>query len=137
MALICDTGVLYAAANTDDANHEACASLLAARGHEAAVPAPVLVELDWLICSRMGFDAFDHVLQSVEIGALDVLDLTVGDYARVQELCRRYDDLGLGFVDASVIAIAERLGEREIATLDRRHFGTVRPRHVDSFTLLP
>ncbi|MFF7778494.1 hypothetical protein ACFZCG_29260 [Streptomyces tanashiensis] len=40
-------------------------------------------------------------------------------------------------MDASVIACAERLGVREVATVDRRHFGAVRPAHVDAFTLLP
>lgn len=39
--------------------------------------------------------------------------------------------------DASVVAIAEEIGAREIATLDRRDFSVVRPQHVDAFTLLP
>lgn len=38
---------------------------------------------------------------------------------------------------ASVVAVAERLGLTEIATIDRRHFSVVRPRHIDAFTLLP
>lgn len=46
-------------------------------------------------------------------------------------------DLPLGFVDASVVAVAERLGERQVATLDRRHFSVVRPRHVKAFRLVP
>lgn len=50
---------------------------------------------------------------------------------------RDYDDLPLGTTDASVIALAERLGVREIATLDRRYFTAVRPHHIDAFTLLP
>ncbi|MFI5714029.1 hypothetical protein [Kribbella sp. NPDC051620] len=50
---------------------------------------------------------------------------------------RRYADLPLGLVDASVIALAEQLELQEIATLDRRHFSVVRPNHVDSFALLP
>ncbi|MDQ2738090.1 MAG: VapC toxin family PIN domain ribonuclease, partial [Actinomycetota bacterium] len=45
--------------------------------------------------------------------------------------------LPLGAVDATVIAVAERLGITEIATLDRRHFSVVRPAHVEAFTLLP
>ena len=59
------------------------------------------------------------------------------DLARMAELVRQYDDLPLGTTDASVIAIAERLGISEIATLDRRHFTAVRPRHVEALTLLP
>jgi uncharacterized protein len=39
----------------------------------------------------------------------------------------------MGVTDASVIAIAERLGIVEIACTDRM----VRPRHVEAFTLLP
>jgi hypothetical protein len=35
------------------------------------------------------------------------------------------------------LAVTERLGEPKLVTLDRRHFGTLRPRHVDVLTLLP
>jgi uncharacterized protein len=53
------------------------------------------------------------------------------------ELVRKYSDLPPGAVDASVVAIAERLGVHDIATLDRRHFGVVRPRHVAHFAIVP
>jgi predicted nucleic acid-binding protein len=59
------------------------------------------------------------------------------DWLRIAELVARYDDLPLGTVDASIVAAAERLGIRTIATLDRRHFGVVRPRHADAFDLVP
>jgi len=36
-----------------------------------------------------------------------------------------------------VIALAERLGITQIATLDRRDFSVVRPAHTDAFILLP
>ena len=52
------------------------------------------------------------------------------------ELVERYIDLPLGLVDAAVIAIAERLGLREVATVDHRHFRIVRPRHVEAFPSL-
>jgi hypothetical protein len=45
------------------------------------------------------------------------------------ELVGTYLDLPLGIVDAAVIAIAERLGLTEVATVDHRHFSVVRPRH--------
>ncbi len=53
------------------------------------------------------------------------------------ELSEQYASLGLGGTDASIVAIAERLHIAQIATMDRRHFAVVRPRHVDAFTLLP
>jgi uncharacterized protein len=49
----------------------------------------------------------------------------------------RYVALPLGTTDATVVAIAERLGATEVATLDRRHFTVVRPAHANAFTLLP
>ena len=77
------------------------------------------------------------LLDSIAEGELQVVVLEQSDYARMSELVTTYADLPLGMVDASVVAIAERLDVREIATIDRRHFSVVRPRHVDAFTLLP
>ncbi len=59
------------------------------------------------------------------------------DYRRVSELLDRYRDLPLGFVDAAVLAVVERLKETKLATLDHRHFTSVRPRHVPALRLIP
>ena len=53
------------------------------------------------------------------------------------EVVEQYDDFPLGTTDASVIALAERLGVSEIATIGRRHFTAVRARHVEHLTVLP
>lgn len=137
MALIVDTGVLYGAYDTRDAAHLACATLLTTSPETLTIPAPVVVELDWLLTSRRRPEAFLTLLDAIETGAVEVADLTVPDYVRSRELCRRYRDLPLGFVDATIVALAERLEETAIATLDHRHFSLVRPRHTASFTLLP
>lgn len=55
----------------------------------------------------------------------------------MSRLVAAYANLPLGAVDASVIAIAERLNTPEVATLDRRHFTVVRPHHTHSLLLLP
>ena len=68
---------------------------------------------------------------------LQVIDLALGDYARRVALIEQYADLGLGLVDASVIAIAENRGITTLATLNVRDFNVVRPRHTDAFTLVP
>lgn len=137
MALICDTGPLYAAIDRKDEDHEACAELLGASDEALVIPAPVVVELEWLVTTRLGEAPFDAFLASVVNGEVEVEALAPEDYVRARELCARYIDLPLGFVDASVIAVAERLGERKVATLDRRHFSVVRPKHVKSLRLLP
>jgi uncharacterized protein len=137
VALVCDTGPLYAAMDRSDPAHNVCAALLGEAAEPLVVPAPVVVEVDWLAGRRLSPAAFDAFLSSVEDGSVLVEELTAGDYARIRRLCRRYDDVPLGLVDASVITVAERLGERKLVTLDRRHFSVVRPRHVRAFTLLP
>jgi uncharacterized protein len=68
---------------------------------------------------------------------LRVVDLATTDYEHAVELVQQYSNLPLGAVDAFVIAVAERIGAIEIATLDHRHFAIVQPKHVAAFTLLP
>ncbi len=70
-------------------------------------------------------------------GAYRIEHPTTADLERCVELQRTYADLRVGVVDASVLAAVERLGEPKLATLDHRHFGTMRPRHVDALELLP
>ena len=76
-------------------------------------------------------------LRSLATDTLTVEALTSADYGRAAELVDGYRDLPLGTVDATVIAVAERLHVTTIATLDRRHFSVVRPDHTTHFELLP
>ena len=62
---------------------------------------------------------------------------TSDDLRRAAELVERYADLRLGGTDASVIALAERLGDSTIFTLDRRHFAVVQSSAAAGLTLLP
>lgn len=137
MALICDTGPLDASMDRADADHDVCAELLTSSVEALLIPAPVLVELDWLANRRLGPEPFLAFLADLEAGAIKVVDLLSADYSRVAELLEHYSDLKLGFVDAAVMSIVERLGERKLATLDHRHFATIRPRHVGTLELLP
>ena len=121
----------------DDADHERCAPLLRPGSERRVLAAPVLVELDHMLGRELGSDAFPALLGTIKAGELDVEDLTASDYERVTELMRTYADLEVGFVDCAVLAITERLGEPKLATLDHRHFGTMRPQHVEALELLP
>ena len=76
-------------------------------------------------------------LRSLADGDFTPVDLSSADYARMADLVTAYESLPLGTTDASVVAIAERLGLTDVATLDRRHFTVVRPKHADALTLLP
>jgi hypothetical protein len=137
VALIFDTGPLYASLDRSDQDHAACRSLIEAAQEPLVIPSPVLVEVDYWIGHRLAPGALIALLGDIESGAYRVADLEPEDYARTRELCDRYADADIGFVDAAVFAIVERLGESKLATLDRRHFSLLRPRHRDAIDLLP
>jgi predicted nucleic acid-binding protein len=77
------------------------------------------------------------VLDDIASGAYRVEELQRADFVRIRQLCAQYADADIGFVDAAVLAVVERLNEPRLATLDRRHFGTLRPRHTEALHLLP
>ncbi|BCB78601.1 PIN domain-containing protein [Phytohabitans flavus] len=135
--IICDTGPLVAALNRKDADHTRCVDLLEKHPGPLLVPGPVLTEVCYLLESRVGAHGEAAFLAAVADGELQLVGLTQPDLRRMVELVKAYADFPLGAVDASVVAIAERYGCADIATLDIRHFSTVRPRHVPNLNLLP
>jgi uncharacterized protein len=125
VTVVVDTGVLYAYYDADDRWHAAARALLSAEAGRLVVPAPVLPEADHLLGRRLGAEARQALYRGIVNGHYFVLDLPRGGYERVLELNDTYADLGLGFVDAAVVAIAEELGLGRIATTDRRHFPAI------------
>lgn len=135
--LIVDTGPLLAAADSSDAHHEACRLLLETHPGPLVTNALVIAEAAYLIARKLGPGADASLFDSITDGTLGIEDLSLDDWARAGELVRQYADLRLGGTDASLVAIAERLGAVTIATVNRRDFAVVRPRHVPAFELLP
>lgn len=137
MALILDTGPLYASPDRSDADHTSCRRLIENTTEELVIPAPVLVEVDYWIRTRLYPGVLLSVLDDIASGAYRVEELQRADFVRIRQLCAQYADADIGFVDAAVLAVVERLNEPRLATLDRRHFGTLRPRHTEALHLLP
>jgi predicted nucleic acid-binding protein len=135
--LIVDAGPLVAAAATRDRNHERCVELLTGTPGPLVVPMLVVTEVAYFLADRIGETAERSFAASLRSGELLAEPVEPVDWDRIGELLIQYDDLGLGIVDASVVAACERLGQTELATLDRRHFSVVRPRHCAALTLLP
>ncbi len=135
MLAVVDTGPLYASLDRDDSDHQACATELSRPGLRLVIPVLVVAEVGYLAATRLGADVEATFIQS--LGALDVDAPPPQEWARMAELIRQYEDFPLGVTDASVIALAERLGTPDVITLDRRHFHAVRPRHCEALQLLP
>jgi uncharacterized protein len=137
VALVLDTGPLLAALDAADPDHPACAALVTGAREDLVVPSLVLAELDYWCHKRLGGDVWIAFLDDVLAGAYRAEPPTDADLRRCRELQSAYLDLRLGVTDASVIALVERLNEAKVATLDHRHFGAVRPVHVDALQVLP
>jgi uncharacterized protein len=137
LPLILDTGPLLAALDANDPDHTRCAALITEAREDLVVPGLVLAELDYWCLERLGVDAWLVFLEDLLAGAYRVEHPSDRELQRCRELEAEYKDLKLGVVDASIVALAERLGEHRVVTLDHRHFSVVRPAHVDAFELIP
>lgn len=132
---IVDSGPLVAAANSADPDHQACLRALQEPGVHLVIPALCIAEAAYLIQSRRGPRMEARFLRGME--AFDIQAPHSGDWRRIGELVEQYADFPLGGTDASVVALAERFRTDQLITLDHRHFRAVRPRHCESFRLLP
>ena len=68
----------------------------------------------WLVEERPDIEA--AFLEAIAAGEFEHVPVTTTDIARMADLVRAYADLPLGAVNASVIAIAERLKLTDVAT---------------------
>jgi len=134
--ILVDTGPLVAAANRKDARHAESVAALAAASRPRLVPGLVIAEVCYLLARDAGTAVEAQFLRSFS-GFLTVVDVTAVDLDRAAELVEQYANLPLDATDACLVALAERLKITDIATLDRRDFGIVRPCHVNALTLVP
>jgi predicted nucleic acid-binding protein len=137
VTVIADTGPLYALIDSDDAWHKRVVKWWRENREPLVVPVCVLPEVCYLLHTRISRQAEAAFIRAVTEGEFVVESLESEDIARAETLARKYADLDLGFVDATVIATAERLDATEVLTTDRRHFSAVRPHHVGAFRLSP
>lgn len=132
-----DTGVLYALVDERDPAHSASRDAIRREREAIVAPQVLLCEVCYLLRSRFGGQAEAAFVASLRGSEWGLEPITSADLPRIAELVQRYAEAGVGFVDAAIVTMAERLGVRRIYTLDRRHFSLVRPRHVEAFELLP
>jgi predicted nucleic acid-binding protein len=123
--IVVDTGGVIGLLDADDRHHRRLVQLFDAHGPEWVLPWSVLPEVDHLARARLGASVAGAFLEDVAAGRLLVEWGNQEDLRRAATLDARYSDLELGLVDASVMAVAERLGARAIVTLDERDFGAV------------
>lgn len=134
--LLIDTGVLVAAADSNDPHHDRSARIVLDDIGPLMTTGMVIAETAYLLDRELGPQAEAALYTSIVDGDLEVEPLVRSDWDRVRELVTTYSDLRIGGTDASLIAVAERLGITRLATLDETHFRVVRPHHCDALELI-
>jgi uncharacterized protein len=133
-AVLADSSGLLALLNKKDAHHEAVKPFATAN---LLVSSTVLCEVDYMATKYLGEHAARAFLQGQARGEWQLLAFDTVDLEKANEIRVRYKDIPLGFVDSSLLALAERYRIPQILTLDRRHFWAVRPQSFGHFELLP
>jgi predicted nucleic acid-binding protein len=122
VAVLLDTGIVYAYYDRSDRWHDAAEKLLRTEVGGLMLPGPVVPEVDHLLGARLGREARHVFYRGVVEASFLLIDIAQDRVARVEEIDRQFADLDLGYVDAAIVALAESLGIARVATADRRHF---------------
>lgn len=123
--IVADTGAILALIDRGDRHHKTLRAIYDAGSDAWLLPWAILPEVDYLLASRVSPKAQETFLGDLAEGAFQVEWGDDGDLVRAYELCRQHRALQLGLVDGAVVAVAERLHAKAIATLDLRHFGAI------------
>ena len=137
MIALLDTGFLYALFDSDDVHHNDARKVLEFPGLEPVLPDTVLVELAYLLQARLGHSRMRAIMRELAHDPPFLISLMPEDLTRIETILTDYADVRLDFVDASIVAMAERLDIRHILTVDRRDFQIIRPRHCAHFDIFP
>lgn len=132
-ALICDTGALIDYLVESAPDHELFREAIdGARARY--VPGLVLAEVDYFLRDERA--AMRTFMDDLARGAFTYAPPTLDQLQRAMKIDERYSDLSLGLVDASIVALAERVDIRRIATRDVRHFAAIRLHDDTPFELV-
>jgi predicted nucleic acid-binding protein len=137
VAILLDPSVVLAAADVADLNHRAAVAWFARADEPLLLGALGLAELDLLLQRELGVAATEAVLQAVVADAIRLVPPTTEDLVRATALMREAAEHRPRLVDALLVATAERLGIRRVASFDRRPLAVFRPRHLRTLDFEP
>jgi predicted nucleic acid-binding protein len=137
VAILLDPSAVLAAADRADLNHEAAVAWFRRADEPLLLGALTLGELDVLLQRELGATASLAVVEAITSGVIRLVSPTAQDLERATDLLREAAEHRPRLADAVLVAMAERLGVRRVATFDRRPLAVFRPRHVRALDLEP
>jgi uncharacterized protein len=137
MAILLDPSAVLAAADAADLNHRAAVAWFERADEPLLLGALGLGELDLLLQRELGVEATRAVVASLVAGAIRLVPPTTEDLARAAELMTEAAEHRPRLADALLVATAERLSIRRVASFDRRPLAVFRPRHSRTLDFEP
>jgi uncharacterized protein len=137
VAILLDPSAIVAAADVSDLNHRAAVAWFARADEPLLLGALGLAELDLLLQRELGVSATEAVLAAIVTDAIRLVAPTNEDLVRAEALMREAAEHRPRLADALLVASAERLGIRRVASFDRRPLAVFRPRHVRTLEFEP
>ena len=135
--IIADTSGLLALFNRREPRHADVVQAIGTHPGHLVVSPYVVAELDYLAATRLGVTAGLAILRELGSGAYEHPGLANEDLLACADLIEKYRDQEIGATDASLVVLARRYRTKTVLTLDRRHFGVIRPLDGGRFKLLP
>ena len=137
MAVLIDTSILVAVGSQREVNHARARKALREISEVRIVPAPMLPEMFYMLATRANYATALKMFHTLRTGAFRIEPLTDDDMTRMRAIMTDYEDSEFDFVDAAIMALAERLNIATVYTFDRRDFRLFRPAHRPYLRLLP
>ena len=123
--IVADTSAVVALLDRGARDHAPIREAYEKRPGEWILPWAILPELDYIVAARLGTAVAAALRRDLAGGRFMIEWGSLADLRRAEELNAAYRSLQLGLVDGVVMAVAERLHARAIATVDLRDFGAV------------
>ncbi len=136
MQIILDTSAVIGLMDKNYKKHTLLKRIFTEKENLFILPSTAIGEICYMLNSRFGSKIELIFLLEIIKASFQLELLKDIDIIRIVEILKKYDTLNIGYVDASIIAIAERLKVNKILTLDRKHFEVVAPRGFDCFDIL-
>lgn len=133
---VADTGFVVAPLNRSDIKHKDVIAVYLQQ-KQTLLPQIVLAEIAYVLGRDANVSTVVTFLRGITASRFNLIALTDFDLERVAKILEKYADSRIDFVDASVMAIAERYGSKTILTLDQQDFRLFRPQYCEIFEILP
>ena len=137
MTVIVDSSFIYSLFSRKEPMHYSAVRFAISNTDKMLIPTVIFPEVSYLFVRDFGYGGIQVFLRSLQAIDAKFVDVAREDLSRIRQITETYASAEFDIVDCCIMALAERLQIRRIATFDRRDFSIFRPRHCDFLELLP